>query len=209
MDASTKERILTSAVGLFASQGYAATSVRQICEAADANVASVNYHFGSKRGLYDASLDYARAQSNESNSWVGLDTYRDFWSEHPPLERLQYFIAMQIDHALSHEGKASDLSRMLIHELLDPTPAFERQVEVSIGRVFDALVTVCREVASPNAKLADVRRIAMLVSAQCIYPSLVASTMPQLYPGLRFDKAGRRQLASAIANNTHLALKAL
>ncbi len=209
MDASTKDRILTSAVGLFAGQGYAATSVRQICEAADANVASVNYHFGSKRGLYDASLDYARARSNASNRWVELDTERDFWSDHPPYERLQYFIAMLIDHALTHEGKASDLSRMMIHEMLDPTPAFERQVELSIGRVFDALVTACREVAGPNARLADVRRIAMLVSAQCIYPSLIASAMPHLYPGLRFDKGGRRQLAGAIANNTHIALKAL
>lgn len=209
MDESTKDRILSSAVGLFASQGYTATSVRQICDAAGANVASVNYHFGSKRGLYDASLDYARARSNESNAWVQIDVNRDFWSGHPPRERLQHFVAMLIDHALTNEGKPSDLSRMMIHEMLDPTPAFERQVELSIGRVFDALVAVCRDVASPGAKLADVRRIAMLVSAQCIYPSLVASAMPHLYPGLRFDKSGRRQLAGAITNNTHITLKAL
>lgn len=209
MDETTKNRILTAAVGLFAGQGYAATSVRQICEAAGANVASVNYHFGSKRGLYDASLDHARARSNESNPLVKLDTDRDFWSGLPPNERLQHFTAMMIEHALTNEGKPSDLSRMMIHEMLDPTPAFERQVELSIGRVFDALVGICREVAGPDAKLAGVRRIAMLVSAQCLYPALIASSMPQLYPGLRFDKGGRRQLSEAIASNALLALKTL
>jgi len=209
MDASTKDRILTSAVGLFASQGYAATSVRQICEAAGANVASVNYHFGSKRGLYDASLDYARARSNEANPWVDLDTDRDFWSGHPPLERLEYFVAMLIDHTLTNQGKPSDLSRMMIHEMLDPTPAFERQIELSIGRVFDALVAICRDNANPNAKLMDVRRVAMLVSAQCLYPALIASAMPDLYPGLRFDKGGRKRLAGTIASNTFLALQTL
>ena len=209
MDTSTKDRILTSAVGLFAGQGYSSTSVRQICDAAGANVASVNYHFGSKRGLYDASLDYARARSNENNVWALADTDRDFWSALPPLDRLRHFVAMMLDHALTRDGKPSDLSRMMIHEMLDPTPAFERQVELSIGRVFDALVAICRQAAGPNAKLADVRRIAMLVSAQCLYPSLIASAMPQLYPGLRFDKSGRRQLAETIANHTTLALKSL
>ncbi|CAM3459403.1 TetR family transcriptional regulator [Marinicrinis lubricantis] len=47
-----KTRILLAAKKLFAAQGYDRTSIRQICEAADANVALVSYHFGGKEQLF-------------------------------------------------------------------------------------------------------------------------------------------------------------
>jgi AcrR family transcriptional regulator len=49
---STRERILDAAERLFAARGFAAASVREITTAAGANIAAVNYHFGSKDGLY-------------------------------------------------------------------------------------------------------------------------------------------------------------
>jgi len=51
---NTKERILDAAEVLFAEQGFAGTSLRAITTAAGANLAAVNYHFGSKESLIDA-----------------------------------------------------------------------------------------------------------------------------------------------------------
>ncbi len=48
---ATADRLLDAAEQLFADQGVAATSLRQITTAASANLASVGYHFGSKDGL--------------------------------------------------------------------------------------------------------------------------------------------------------------
>lgn len=47
-----RERILQAAMSQFAEHGFAATSVRQICDAAGVNVAAVNYYFRSKEQLY-------------------------------------------------------------------------------------------------------------------------------------------------------------
>lgn len=47
----TKERILDAAETLFMEQGFAATSLRTITARAKVNLASVNYHFGSKEDL--------------------------------------------------------------------------------------------------------------------------------------------------------------
>ncbi|MFH0878449.1 MAG: CerR family C-terminal domain-containing protein [Lentisphaerota bacterium] len=47
-----KARILNVAMEQFAKNGYAGTSIRQICDAAEVNVASVNYYFRSKELLY-------------------------------------------------------------------------------------------------------------------------------------------------------------
>ena len=48
---STKDRILGAAEELFAQQGFAGTSLREVTSRADVNIAAVNYHFGSKENL--------------------------------------------------------------------------------------------------------------------------------------------------------------
>lgn len=50
----TARRIQKAAEALFAEQGFAETTMRQITSAAEVNLASVNYHFGSKQGLIQA-----------------------------------------------------------------------------------------------------------------------------------------------------------
>jgi AcrR family transcriptional regulator len=54
---STKDRILDAAESLFADRGFAETSLRTITNRADVNLASVNYHFGSKKSLIQAVFD--------------------------------------------------------------------------------------------------------------------------------------------------------
>src|SRR5690554_2594622 len=53
----TCERILQAAEKLFSEKGYEATSLREITQLAEVNLASVNYHFGSKKGLVQAVLE--------------------------------------------------------------------------------------------------------------------------------------------------------
>lgn len=52
----TKEHILNVAERLFAEDGFDAISVRAITQSAKVNLASINYHFGSKEGLIQAAF---------------------------------------------------------------------------------------------------------------------------------------------------------
>ncbi|MDY7008533.1 MAG: TetR/AcrR family transcriptional regulator [Cyanobacteriota bacterium] len=52
----TKEQILNAAEKLFASLGFAGTSLRAIIREADVNLAAVHYHFGSKEELFIAVI---------------------------------------------------------------------------------------------------------------------------------------------------------
>lgn len=54
---TTKDRILDAAEWLFAERGFAETSLRNITSRAGVNLASVNYHFGSKKSLIQAVFD--------------------------------------------------------------------------------------------------------------------------------------------------------
>jgi len=53
----SKERILEAALGLFSSQGYRATSVRDIAEAAGVSTGNVYHHFPDKEALFLTLLD--------------------------------------------------------------------------------------------------------------------------------------------------------
>jgi AcrR family transcriptional regulator len=54
----TRLALIRAALKLFGSQGFDATSTREIAALASANVASITYHFGSKEGLRAACADH-------------------------------------------------------------------------------------------------------------------------------------------------------
>lgn len=62
---STKEKILEAADSLFAKNGFAGTSIRDIAQLAQVNLAAVNYHFKTKENLYWQVFEY-------NYEWIAL-----------------------------------------------------------------------------------------------------------------------------------------
>lgn len=56
---ATKQSLIDAAGELFARNGYAAVTTREIAKSACENIGSIHYHFGGKDGLLDAVIDYA------------------------------------------------------------------------------------------------------------------------------------------------------
>ncbi len=66
-DIGTKARLLLAGRKIFAKNGREKATIRDICALAGANVASVNYHFGSKEKLYVAVLQEYIERENRRN----------------------------------------------------------------------------------------------------------------------------------------------
>jgi AcrR family transcriptional regulator len=77
----TKEHLLDAAEYLFGEYGYGATSLRQIIARAQANLASVHYHFGSKQELLEQVILRKVGPINEQR----LKLLDQFESEAAPL----------------------------------------------------------------------------------------------------------------------------
>src|ERR1700749_3055275 len=60
--AATRLLLLETAGQVFAERGYAEATSKEICERAGTPLASVNYHFGNRDGLYEAVLIAAHQQ---------------------------------------------------------------------------------------------------------------------------------------------------
>ncbi|ULQ55373.1 TetR family transcriptional regulator [Flavihumibacter rivuli] len=52
-----RDQILEAAEQLFFNKGFEGTSVREVCQLANVNVAMVNYYFGSKEGLFEKMIE--------------------------------------------------------------------------------------------------------------------------------------------------------
>ena len=95
-DLETRERLLEAAQRLFAQRGFKRVTVREICRAARANVAAVNYHFGDKLGLYREVMQGAIRAMRETN-----EAAREAGKGQSPEEELRRYVAVFLQRVLN------------------------------------------------------------------------------------------------------------
>lgn len=102
----TRARLLEAAGRLFAEQGFHAVSVRAIVAAADVNLGAVNYHFGSKRALFEAIFAEGATRMVEMRLRL-LDGCRE-GPERPPL--LEQIITAYLAPGLIYGRERNDIA---------------------------------------------------------------------------------------------------
>ncbi|MEP0190405.1 MAG: TetR/AcrR family transcriptional regulator [Erythrobacter sp.] len=105
----TRSKLLKSAVQVFAKEGFAGASVRQIADLAGVNHGSIKYHYSSKNQLWRAGVAYLfgemeRVVFANEEQWESMSpreqmvdhisTYVRFNAAHPELLRMVMFESM-------------------------------------------------------------------------------------------------------------------
>lgn len=114
----TREKLLDTAEVLFGQHGFARVSVRQITREAGANVASVNYHFGSREGLLKAVFERRILPLNDERIRL-LDAEEAAAGAGPlPLEALlRVFVAPTFRMTREHPAFMRFMGRMHLEPL--------------------------------------------------------------------------------------------
>ena len=117
----TRTRLMDAALELLAERGEAGVTLRELTDAADANVAAVSYHFGSLQSLCDAAIEqalerYLNAQQ-ETVSALGPDA---------TLEELAEAFARPMISALAVGGRELALMRLVARVGIDPPQRWDR-----------------------------------------------------------------------------------
>jgi len=157
---STPERILHAAYELFAAEGFDGATTQEICTLAQANIAAVNYHYGSKENLYRAVWEYggSLAQQHWEQSIV---------PDSSPEERLRQFIEYRVSGVLD-EGERGWFARLIHREMSSPSPVAEELHERFLHprrRWFQALV---REIVGEDVSERETR-----LAGFCIHSPLI------------------------------------
>jgi AcrR family transcriptional regulator len=199
-DFETHARLLNAAARLFAARGFKDVTVREICAAAQANVAAVNYHFGGKLGLYQQvvskAIDTMRGTTDAARAaGVGL----------APEEKLRAYVRVFL-RRVGSDGQDSWIHSMMAREIADPTPALDRIAEEVIAPRVDYVASLVSEITG-HGDDDMVRRCALSVQSQCH----AAMPHPLATRALRLstDEAAIDQLAEHIANFSLAGIRAV
>ncbi len=134
----SKNRLLEAGCRVFAEQGYYNTKVADICKLAGLNITAVNYHFGSKEGLYKAVWE-SFAFGNDANAY---SYYSD--KNRTAKERLANMVCRLIEMNFE-KGQVWLFSRMHLMEVLQPTGLLGKYLEKIMKKPITALQDIIRE----------------------------------------------------------------
>ncbi|HWB20680.1 MAG TPA: CerR family C-terminal domain-containing protein [Phycisphaerales bacterium] len=188
----TARKILDTAAREFARSGFRQTTVRTICRAAGANIASINYHFRNKAGLYRAVLsDTAQRALQRYPRDMGLRPNAS------PEERLHAFIRSFLCRILDPQ-QASIHGRLMSREMVDPTGVLDDIVEHVVRPNAQFLMALIRELAPAHITDNQVEQCAMSVVSQCLFQHQCRPVIQRLFPHRRDDLRAVERLADHI-----------
>jgi AcrR family transcriptional regulator len=158
--AATRARIIEAAGQLFAEHGYADTTSKAICERAETNIAAVNYHFGSRDGLYQALLEEVHRRV------VGLDFLKDLAEGSlAPEEKLGVLLEELLPLIVTGQGWPV---RLWARELLSPSPLLPRIMRGQIMPKFMVLMKIVSEVTGIDLDDPALPRCILNIMAPCM-----------------------------------------
>lgn len=136
---ATRDRILEAAEGLFGQYGFSRTSLRRIADKARVNLASANYHFGSKEDLYKQILLRRLRPINEERVTLLAQAEQLAGDQAVPLRAiLDTFIRPLLRRASDGDLGGKPLLRLISRDHMDPQPfmgeAVAREFEPLIAR---------------------------------------------------------------------------
>jgi AcrR family transcriptional regulator len=174
----SRERLLLAAMRLFAEQGFAKTSTREIALAAGTNIASISYYFGDKAGLYRAAFTEPAPQPNEDIAAFTnpANTLR---------ESLLAFYA-QLLGPLKQGDMARLCMRLWYREMLEPTGVWHEKVDNGIRPAHAGLMLLLsRHMGVPNRDDDDdLSRLAFCVVGLAIQLMMTRDVVEKIRPQL-------------------------
>ncbi len=178
----TRSRLLEAAGDVFSRKGYRATTVREICRKARANVASINYHFGSKENLY---LELLRLAHDQAAADAPLLT--NARAGENPEAALRRWIQSTLALVVA-KGRHAWFDRLMLWEMLDPTPAVAAFVEGTILPRTDELKAIIIRLLGSDARERTVSRCAQSVVGQCRYYAVEQPVRERAFSDARLDE---------------------
>jgi len=178
--AEARQRLLDTALRLFAQQGFSKTSTRDIAQTAEVNIASIKYYFGDKAGLYRAA--FAESMGPDCGSWV----------ERCNVFELSLHDALKVFYtdflAPLKQSETTQLGILLhFREVLEPTGMWQEEIDKRIKPAHADLVQLLLQHMQVEKEDDEIHRLAFAIAGlafqiyinhdimRAIRPSLIAS----------------------------------
>jgi AcrR family transcriptional regulator len=180
-DDQTRARLLEAAGQIFAEEGYHWAKIRAICVRANANVASVNYHFGDKLGLYREVLRRSIASAVDESRLSLIQSTSD------PREKLRIFVETILSAVFEHERPAWHV-KLMLQEMAQPTPALDVILEQLIRPKYRLLCQIVGAILDSPSDAQLSQLCAHSVIGQVRHYLIAGDVIGRIWPEFSFDR---------------------
>jgi TetR/AcrR family transcriptional regulator, regulator of cefoperazone and chloramphenicol sensitivity len=173
---ASRARLLHSGLRLFAQQGYAKTSTRELAEAAGVNIAAISYYFGDNAGLYRAVFFEPLGSPQDD-----IERYNG-----PQLSLAQALGGLYAGflEPLKQGDTARLCMKLHFREMLEPTGLWQEGIANGIKPMHDALLAVlCRHFGLASAD-DELQRLAVCIAGLGVHMHVGHDVIQQLAPQL-------------------------
>jgi AcrR family transcriptional regulator len=186
----TRRRVLEAALAVFGEKGFHDATHAEICQRARANIAAINYHFGSKRELYRATWQHAVSAVDR------LYPFDDgIPGDAPPAERLRGVVHAIMQRVLDDRLGMFHAIRMTEH--FKPTGILDDLIQNQMRIYRGHLRSILNDLLGPGTSENELNLCEMSIISQC---QMVCATrsgkMP--HPPWEFSNAGVAALTEHI-----------
>lgn len=198
--AATRASLIDAAAPLFAKEGYDGTKTRDIADKAKANVSAINYHFGSKMGLYQAVI---RQQAEETNETYPLET--DATRKETPEKRLHWLVHNLLRRILTSQDNRG---KICAREFVEPTEALDYLVKEIVHNQFEIMCSVVSAVLDRETSHDELNRFCVSVVCQCFNYGMAEPMLKRLGVKIPETEEEINELADHIVRFSLAGLKA-
>lgn len=175
-----RERLIDHALRLFAAQGFAKTSVREIADAAQVNVAAIRYYFGDKAGLYRAVFfEPLEANAPDLSALQGAPG-----SAPPALEDQIRFLFAGLLTPLMAGERARLCVQLHFREMVEPTGLWEEEIEREIRPMHELLLQGLQQHFGLPAPDRELQRLALSIAGLAVHLHVASDVIDRLAPEL-------------------------
>jgi len=200
--ANTYDALLDAAEELFSERGYTGVGIREIVDRAGANIAAINYHFGSKQGLYIATVQRALRERATAGAWRALEAEpRDATAAAMALAR---FIDRFLRHLIPAD-RDDAASCFILREAAQPSEAIDSIMENFI-RPNEALLVQTLALLAPQSSRSQLSLYAQSVLGQMLHYRTFRPFLERMAIG---DLSNPQTIAAVAEHITRFSLQAL
>jgi len=160
-----KERLLEVAGDVFIEKGFRDATVAEICARAEANIAAVNYYFGSKEALYQEAWRHSFTESLKNYPMDGGVSETE-----PAEERLRGQLTSMIQRIADENNKDFFIAQM---EMLNPTGLLQEVMKTELIPMRQQTLALVRELLGPEATEQQVHNCEISIISMCVHPMVM------------------------------------
>ena len=191
---STENRLLDAAAELFAVRGYASVTIRDISDKAGANIAAVNYHFGSKEQLHALAMEHARQRALKEDPYPAGPPPAGPLT---PERKLRRHLRAMLGRAFA-TGPAGWYMQIVLREMVDPTPALKQTIDANIAPHQRKLEGIVGQIMHEDPDTEPVKDVAAALLATAIFYHSCRPAVEHMRPGFKFDQDTAERLTARI-----------